>query len=315
MNFLIRNRIYAFLALLIIVPLIVDPLYLHLSIRSVVYSIVVMGFTLFVGFTGQISLGHAAFFGLGAYLSGILNKPGVITDEGVPFLLSILIATLIVGLIGFVVGISVLHTQGHYLALASIAVAMIIYVLVKNADITGGPSGLIGIPKPEIFGFTFSEGYSFYYLALTCAIIGYLILHRLIHSRTGDALRAIANNELAAQSLGIPVFRYKVLSFTVSVLFAAFAGALFGHYDGFIGPEQMNINVSILFLTMAFVGGIGNLRGAIIGAISLTFLEEFAKVLGDYHVLAYGLLLAIIILYLPKGLVDLPNQTLLRFRR
>lgn len=315
MNFLKSKGVYVFIILLLIVPWILDPLHLHLSIRSLVYVIVVMGFTLFVGFTGQVSLGHAAFYGLGAYLSGMLNKPGVITENGFPFLVSILISTLIVSLIGLIVGLMVLRTKGHYLALASIAVAMIIYVIIKNAEITGGPSGLIGIPEPSIFGFTFSEGYSFYYLALVFAILSYIILQRMINSRTGDALRAIANNELAAQSLGIPVFRYKVLSFTVSVFFASVAGALFGHYDGYIDPEQMTITLSILFLTMAFIGGIGNMKGAIIGAVTLTFLEEYTKGFGDYHVLAYGFLLAIVILYLPKGLVDVPNQIRQLIRR
>jgi len=274
-----------------------------------------MGFTLFVGFTGQVSLGHAAFFGLGAYLSGMFNKPGLITENGFPFLISILLSTVIVSIIGLIVGLMVLRTKGHYLALASIAVAMIIYVIVKNADITGGPSGLIGIPQAKIFGYTFSEGYSFYYLALVFAIGSYIVLQRMISSRTGDALRAIANNELAAQSLGIPVFRYKVLSFTVSVFFAAVAGALFGHYDGYIDPEQMTITLSILFLTMAFIGGIGHMKGAIIGAVVLTFLEEYAKGFGAYHVLAYGLLLVVVILYLPKGLIDLPNQIRQNYRR
>jgi len=123
-------------------------------------------------------------------------------------------------------------------------------------------------------------------------------------------MQAIANNELAAQSLGIPVFRYKVMSFTISVLFAALAGTLLGHYDGFVDPDRLGTNSSILFLIMAFVGGIGSLPGALLGAFSLTIMEEYAQEFGQYNVLAYGLMLALVILFMPKGLIALVQRVL-----
>ncbi|CAK7064930.1 branched-chain amino acid ABC transporter permease [Pseudomonas sp. S 311-6] len=297
------NRKYlaalAAILLLLLPALLNDPFITHLSIRAATYAIVVMGLTLFVGCTGQISLGHAAFFGLAAYISGILAKAGV------PYLLAALGATAATGLVGALVGMIVLRTSGHYLALASIAVAVIIQTLIKNATITGGPSGLTAIPAPEFWGFELDGGLSYYYYVLIIMALGLLILHRIVASRTGDALQAIANNELAAQSLGIPVFRYKVLSFTISVLFAAFAGTLLAHYDGFIDPDRLGTNVSILFLIMAFVGGIGSLPGALLGAFSLTIMEEYAQEFGEYNVLVYGLMLALVILFMPKGLISL----------
>ena len=290
-------------ALLAILPLVLnDPFLTHMGIRATTYAIVVMGLTLFIGYTGQISLGHAAFFGLSAYISGILMK------SGFPFLGSVAVATISVGILGLIVGLIVLRTRGHYLALASIAVAVIVQVLVKNSSITGGPSGLTAVPGPNLFGWNLVSDLSYYYLVLLCMIVSFIILRRITDSRTGDALRSIANNELAAQSLGIPIFRYKVLSFTISTMFAAFAGTLFVHYDGFIDPDRLGLNISILFFVMAFIGGIGNLYGSIIGAFAITFLEEYSQAFGDYNVLVYGFLLALAILFLPKGLCDIPNQ-------
>lgn len=289
-------------AALVLIPLLLnDPFLTHMGIRAATAAIVVMGLTLFIGYTGQISLGHAAFFGLAAYISGILMK------SGFPFLASVVIATVSVGILGCIVGLMVLRTSGHYLALASIAVGIILQVLVKNSDITGGPSGLTAVPSPSFFGWTLNSDIMYYYMVLACMILGFLILRRLTDSRTGDALRSIANNELAAQSLGIPVFKYKVLSFTISTMFAAFAGTLFVHYDGFIDPDRLGLPISIFFFVMAFVGGIGNLYGSIIGAFAITILEEYAQGFGNYNVLIYGFLLAMVILFLPKGLCDLPN--------
>lgn len=292
----------AAIAALVLIPLILnDPFLTHMGIRATTAAIVVMGLTLFIGYTGQISLGHAAFFGLAAYISGILMK------SGFPFLGAVAIATVSVGILGCIVGLIVLRTSGHYLALASIAVGVILQTLVKNSSITGGPSGLTAVPSPSLFGWTLSSDLMYYYMVLVCMIIGFVILRRITESRTGDALRSIANNELAAQSLGIPVFKYKVLSFTISTMFAAFAGTLFVHYDGFIDPDRMGLPISIFFFVMAFIGGIGNLYGSIIGAFAITILEEYAQGFGNYNVLVYGLLLAIVILFLPKGLSDLPN--------
>ncbi len=299
------NKKYAnwlLIAALAILPIALnDPFFTHMGIRATTYAIVVMGLTLFIGYTGQISLGHAAFFGLAAYISGILMK------SGFPFMGSVAVATISVGILGCIVGLIVLRTSGHYLALASIAVGVIVQVLVKNSDITGGPSGLTAIPSPSLFGWRLLDDLHYYYLVLFCMIVGFVILRRITESRTGDALRSIANNELAAQSLGIPVFRYKVLSFTISTMFAAFAGTLFVHYDGFIDPDRLGLNISIFFFVMAFIGGIGNLYGSIIGAFAITILEEYSQAFGPYNVLVYGLLLAIVILFLPKGLCDIPN--------
>ncbi len=291
------------IALLVTLPLLLnDPFFTHMGIRATTYAIVVMGLTLFIGYTGQISLGHAAFFGLAAYISGILVK------SGFPFLGAIVIATVSVGILGLIVGLIVLRTSGHYLALASIAVAVIVQVLIKNSSITGGPSGLTAIPGPSLFGWSLPSDLWYYYFVLICMIAGFIILRRVTDSRTGDALRSIANNELAAQSLGIPVFRYKVLSFTISTMFAAFAGTLFVHYDGFIDPDRLGLNISIFFFVMAFIGGIGNLYGSIIGAFAITILEEYSQAFGQYNVLVYGLLLALVILFMPKGLCDIPAQ-------
>ncbi|AZR83734.1 branched-chain amino acid ABC transporter permease [Bordetella pertussis] len=290
------------LVLIALPALLNDPFITHLGVRAATYAIVVMGLTLFAGYTGQISLGHAAFFGLAAYLSGMMAKAGV------PYLVSVPVATAAVGVLGCLVGMLVLRTSGHYLALASIAVAVIVQAIIKNSTITGGPSGLTAVPAPDFFGWSLTSDLGYYYYVLLCMFAGFVILRRVIDSRTGDALQAIANNELAAQSLGIPVFRYKVLSFTISTLFAAFAGTLFVHYDGFIDPDRLGIHVSVLFLIMTFVGGIGNIYGSVIGAFALTIIEECAQEFGQYNILVYGLLLALVILFLPKGLVDLPNK-------
>lgn len=312
MTDLINKKLFPIIALaaLILIPLVMDnPFLTHMGIRAATFAIVIMGLTLFIGYTGQISLGHAAFFGLGAYLSGMMVKAGV------PYPAAMLMAVAGVSLLGYIVGLIVLRTRDDYLALASIAVAVIIQVIIKNADITGGPSGLTAVPPPSLFGWEIASDLAYYYYVVFAMVMGFIILKHIIESRTGDALQAIANNELAAQSLGIPVFRYKVLSFTVSTAFAALAGVLFVHYDGFIDPDRLGIDVSVLFLIMVFIGGIGSLYGSIVGAFSLTIISEYAQEFGQYNILVYGLLLAVIILFLPKGLVDIPRKLRLRLSK
>lgn len=290
------------LAALLVPALLNDPFLTHLFTRAATYSIVVMGLTLFIGYTGQISLGHAAFFGLAGYISGILSKIGL------PFMISAAGAVALVGCIGLIVGIMVLHTKGNYLALASIAVGIIVEVLIKNLDWTGGPTGLTGIPAASLFGFDIPGNAAYYYMVLVLATAGFLVLRRLTRSRIGDALLAIANNEIAAESLGINVFRYKILSFTISTIYAAIAGVLVAHYDNYMSPDLLNLKTSILFFVMAYIGGIGNIWGSVIGALFLTLLSEYTQDFGDYNVLIYGVLLALIIRFLPHGLCDLPNQ-------
>lgn len=302
-----KKIIMAIVVALLLIPFLINDSFItHLGIRAATYAIVVMGLTLFVGYTGQISLGHAAFFGLAAYISGILTK------YGVPYVGAVVTATVVVGALGTIVGLIVLRTNGHYLALASIAVAVIIQTLIKNSTITGGPSGLTSIPSPSFFGYSMNSDLMYYGYVLLSMTIGIVILQRIVSSRIGDALQAIANNELAAQSLGIAVFWYKVLSFTISVMFAAFAGTLFGHYDGFIDPDRLSIHISILFLIMAFVGGVGNLYGALLGAFTLTILEEYSQEFGQFNVLVYGAMLALVILFMPKGLIYLVKRLVAR---
>ena len=298
------------LAVLLVLPLAIqDDYLLHIMIRSMIYALVVMGLTLFIGYTGQVSIGHSAFYGGAGYIAGLM------AIAGYGLLASWLTAVAVIGLAGLLIGLVVLHTKGNYLALASIAIAIMVVTLVKNIDVTGGPTGLTGIPKISLLGYKIASEVQFYYLALTSLCTGFIVLRRLIDSRFGDAMLAIANNDLAAQALGINIYHYKILSFSISAVYAAAAGVLAAYYDGYVSPEHVSLDLSILFFVMAYIGGIRSLYGAILGAFVLTFLSEFAQDFGNYNTLMYGVLLALIVRFMPTGIYDAPRVAYRNLKR
>lgn len=261
-------------------------------------TMLALGLNLLLGFAGQISLGHAAFFGLGAYISGVLTANHAFNPW-----LAIVIAALVVGVLAFVIGFPILKLKGHYLAMATLGFGIIIYIVFnETVDVTGGPSGLPGIPNLSLGGMVFDTDLKNYYLIWFFTLMTMLLSVNLLDSRIGRALRAIHGSEVAARVLGANVRLLKVQVFTLSAVISALAGSLYAHTMTFISPASFGFNFSVELVTMVIVGGLGSIYGSFLGAAILTLLPEFLRAVHDYDIVVYGLLLIIMTMYLPGGL-------------
>jgi branched-chain amino acid transport system permease protein len=255
---------------------------------------------LLLGYAGQISLGHAAFFGLGAYISGILT-----TRFGFDPWVALAIAAVASGGVAFVIGFPILKLKGHYLAMATLGFGIIIYIIFnETVAITGGPSGLSGIPNIHILSFVFDNDLSNYYLIWIITLTVMLLSINLSQSRIGRALRAIHDSEVAARVMGVNARILKVQIFAVSALISAVAGSLYAHTMTFISPTSFGFNFSVELVTMVIIGGLGSIYGSFLGAAILTVLPEFLRVLQDFDIIVYGLMLILMTMYMPGGLIS-----------
>jgi len=296
-----RNKIYLILYALgiFVIPVFLRNNY-HLMVLNVtaLNIVVVIGLNLLIGYAGQISLGHAAFFGLGAYLSGILT-----TTYGFPVGPTMILAVLITGTVAYVIGIPTLKLEGHYLVMATLGFNIIVYIMMIQLDrVTGGPSGFAGIPPLRIGGFVFNSDRKIYYLFWTISVGVLLLSLNLIRSRVGRAMAALSHNEVAAKCAGIDTEKYKINLFACSAALASLAGSLYAHYITFISPGTFSIFYSLQIVTMVLVGGMGSLWGSVFGAFLLTLLPEFLHGVKDFSVLIHGLVLMGVLVFFPQGL-------------
>jgi branched-chain amino acid transport system permease protein len=271
-------------------------------------AIVCVGLNLLIGFAGQISLGHAGFFGLGAYTSAILS-----TKYGWPSSVALFAAAALVGAIALALGRPILRLRGHYLAMATLGLGIIIAVVIATEErLTGGPDGMSVAPL-GIFGAAL-EGERVWYWVVGALLIGTVWLaFNLIDSPLGRALRAIHGSEVAAEAMGVDIARAKVLIFVVSAVLAAVAGSLTAHYAGFITPGRVGFLHSIELVTMVVLGGMASTWGAVVGAAILTALPQLLTVFKDYESLVFGVVLMATMIFLPRGLV--PTLARLGVRR
>ncbi len=299
---------YAFLGVLVLAaPLMLDEYYLSQLTFVAIYGIAGLGLMLLAGYTGQISLGHAAFLASGAYTEAILQS------YGVPFVISLPAAAVVSGALGLAVGLPALRLSGIYLAIATLAFAFIIEeILVRWESLTHGNFGII-VESLEIGPIAIDEEWKFYYVCIGILILVMLGAINLLRSRTGRALAAIRDSEVAAQSLGIDLAKYKTIAFVVSAALTGVAGALYAHRILFVSPEQFTIMVSVELLVLVVVGGLGSMHGAIFGAVFIVMLPQaivLAKdVLGvsassqaSLNAGLYGLMLVLFMLFEPQGL-------------
>ncbi|MBN1866045.1 branched-chain amino acid ABC transporter permease [Candidatus Sumerlaeota bacterium] len=264
------------------------------------YALICIGLSLLMGYAGQISLGHAAFYAIGAYTSAVLCtrlgwSPWVAVWAGVA--LSMLIA--------WVVGIPSLRLHGHYLAMATLAFGEIVSVVAKAwIRVTGGPSGLGNIPLLSAFGHrlkTYGTDTQTFYVVWAVVLIGLVLAINLIHSRVGRALRSIHDGEIPANVLGVATASYKVKVFVLSAAYASVAGSLYVHVTGYINPSPFGVENSILFVIMVIVGGMRTVWGAVVGACVMGVLSELLADLETWRFLVYGVVLLLIMLFLPQG--------------
>jgi len=295
-----RHGGLAVLALVIaLLPLSLPNRYFYdVAILMGLNAIVCVGLNLLIGFAGQISLGHAGFFGLGAYASAILS-----TNYGWPSVVALIAAAALVGVLALALGRPILRLKGHYLAMATLGLGIIIAVVIATEErLTGGPDGMSVAPL-VLFGVAL-QGERVWYWLVGALLLGTVWLaFNLIDSPLGRALRAIHGSEVAAEAMGIDIARAKLLIFVVSAILAALAGSLTAHYAGFITPGKVGFLHSIELVTMVVLGGMASTYGAVAGAAILTALPQLLTVFKDYESLVFGVVLMATMIFMPRGLV------------
>lgn len=273
--------------------------YTSLMIFIGINTIVTVGLCLLMGYTGQVSLGQAAYYGLGAYFSAVLSK----TYDVNPWL-AMLIAAAATGAFAYVIGYPIFRLRGNYLAMATLGIGIIMWILFRQlSQFTGGPDGMAGIPFLSIGGFVFDTSFKRYFLVWGFCLAILLISQNIVNSRSGRALRAIHGSESAAESIGIDVDKFKVKVFVLSAVYASVAGSLFVHHLRFVSPQPFDFLASVKFVVMAVIGGLASIWGAIFGAGSTRILsDELLLRFGEWDVVIYGAILMLIMIFMPEGL-------------
>jgi branched-chain amino acid transport system permease protein len=276
--------------------------YIDVMVFAGIFSLVCIGLSMLMGYAGQISMAQAAFFGIGAYCSGILTS-----RFGLNPWLAMPVGMLLAAAVAWLLGIPALRLKGHYLAMATLGFGTIVHIILsEEVNWTGGPSGMSDIPGLSIAGFKLTSEIAYYYLVWSAVFLGLLFCFLVLHSRVGRALRAIHEEETAAEAMGVPTARLKVQVFVLSAVLAAFAGSLYTHYVTFLNPGSFNLMWSIRFMLMVMVGGMQSLWGALLGTVLMTFVgNEWLQVFADFDILVYGAILLVVALFLPRGLVSL----------
>jgi len=285
-------------ALILLLPTFSGYYVIHNLIFAGINIIAVLGLGLLVGFSGQVSIGHAAFYGIGAYASAILTM-----SLGLSFWLALPLSGAIAGVAGLLLAIPSLKVAALFLVMTTIGFSMIVWLIMLQWEgLTNGPNGIIGIPSPTIAGWALDSPTKYYYLVLVFAALAVWLMNRIVKSSIGLRLMAIFDQEEAAKAVGVNTTHFRVLAFVVSSIFAGVAGSLYAHYVTFIHPENFDIWISVIFLVMAVFGGQRSIPGITASAIILTFATEYFRVFGNYRMIGYGLFLAVCMIYFPDGI-------------
>ena len=296
--FLLKNLTYSY------------KYYLFVLNIAGIYIILTVGLDLLSGYTGLISLGHAAFLAIGAYASAIL-----VDQVGIPFIFSLIICPLIVGLFGFFIGFPALRITGMYLGLTTMGFGFIVKrLIIAFRDWTQGAGGL-EVSSPIIFGYTFKSDWDNYFLISSFAVLAVVVSRRIGKSKIGRAFMAIRDSEQAAEASGVNLAKYKMLAFFISGIFAGLAGVLFAHTSNFISTDHFDILLSVYFIIMVLVGGASSIYGAVLGTLFIVLLDylfvpqingwiqEFLNIEGgDIQSLLFGLIMLLFVIFQPTGL-------------
>lgn len=300
----------ALLVMVLVLPILFkDAFYQHIFITAAMNIILAVSLGIIIGYLGELSLAHGAFYGIGAYTSAL-----VMIKLSLPFIPAFLLSVFFSGLMGFLIGIPALRLSGPYFAIATIGFQGIVILLIINmVDLTRGPMGLPGIPSPgaiDLFGVTISfEGkVPFYYLTIAVMFLVLFLTRNLITNKFGQAFIATREDPLLASSIGVDPRKYRMLAFTVSAAMAGAAGSLYAHYALFISPDSFHLGESVYIATMVIIGGQGTIIGPIIGAVLLTALPEALRFTGDLQFVLYGLMLMVVVVFMPKGVFGIIGQ-------
>ena len=273
--------------------------YLQVVTLAYIWAIATYGLNIILGFAGQLSLAHAGFFGVGAYTVGLLG-----TGAGVSFWIGLPAAVALSALAGYAVGSLCLRSKGHYFAIFTLAVGIIIHLVIQKWEsLTHGPIGVIGIQGPTALGpIDVGSSAARCYIVLACLVVSIAVSVRIVHSSLGRRLMAVRESEALAASVGIDVMRTKRTAFTLSAAFAGLAGALYAGYIGYLGPEVASVEVTFNTLLYLMVGGLGTISGPLIGTFIVYGLSQILQVLQDYQMIVFGAALVLLIVFMPGGL-------------
>ena len=297
----INKQILLLTFILIITPFILqNDFHFEIAILAILNAIICIGLNLLMGYAGQVSLGHGAFAGLGAYISVVL-----VSNYELPPLFSIFISILIMAILAFIISKPILNLKGHYLAMATLGIGIIINIVLEVEDeLTGGTDGM-SVDSFTVFGFEFAESIHWYILVAVLLVFFIWMFENLINSPFGRLLRSIHDSEKAASSVGINVPHYKSIIFVISVVIATIAGSLYAFFSGFISPAEASFTHSIELVVMVVLGGLGRVYGAIFGAVILTVLPQLLTAFEDYETLVFGSIIILVMIFMPKGIASL----------
>jgi branched-chain amino acid transport system permease protein len=304
-----KKHLLALLALAVILflPPFLKNYGVYMFTTWLIYVIATMGLNLTVGFAGQKSLGHAAFFGIGAYTVAIAMKAGISWWVGLPAAMALCFV------IGLALGFPALRVQTIYLAFATLGFNTAVWLVMRNEEwLTGGTFGLNGIARPEIFGFSLKDGLPYYYFVLAIAAIAIGLLWCLLRSPWGKAFQALRDNPIRAESLGIDTRSYTLLSFAIGAVFAGIAGVLFASLVDFIEPAPFAVGASIMMYLMVVVGGAGYfwgpLLGALVGMVVPEWIRDVFPALANWYLPIFGVVVILMMVWLPDGLMSIPDR-------
>lgn len=302
----ISNQILALTAILLIAPFsFSNDFYFEIAILSILNALICIGLNLLMGYAGQVSLGHGAFAGLGAYVSVVLTS-----NYGLSPLFSIFISIITMGVLAFIISKPILKLKGHYLAMATLGIGIIINIVLEvEEELTGGVDGM-SVDSFSVFGYEVYSSLTWYILCAVLLVFTIWSFENLINSPFGRLLRSIHDSEKAADSVGIDVSFYKSIVFVISVVIASIAGSLYAFYSGFISPQEASFSHSIELVVMVVLGGLGRIYGAVIGAVILTILPQLLAAFEDYETLIFGCIIMFIMIFMPKGIVSLYDKVI-----
>lgn len=302
MDFIKKNIILVIAALLLALPFFMSSYHqMRLLTTLGIYLIITMGLNLLLGYTGLVSIGQAGIYGIAGYTSGLL-----MVKAGFGFWTAALVTLLVGAVAGLLIGVITLKLNHAYLAIVTLGMALMVQTVALNwRSLTGGFEGLQPIPKPELFGYVIRNQTYLLFGVLAIDIAVYLLLRNLLRSKFGRSLRAVRDDSIAASMMGINVRNIRLMSFTISSVLASLAGALYAGIYGGLFPDYFSMDLSVLFLCMVVLGGMGTQAGPIIGAVFITYGLEWLSFLGEGQMLVYGILIVTVCVLKPAGIFGL----------
>ncbi|HET7096582.1 MAG TPA: branched-chain amino acid ABC transporter permease [Casimicrobiaceae bacterium] len=304
-----RPRLVALVVALVaiaVLPSFLKGYGVYLMTLFCVYLMATMGLNLTVGYAGQMSLGQAAFFGIGAYLAAILLKLGL------PFFAVLPVAALACFIVGLALGFPALRVQHHYLAFATLGFNVLVYLAMRNEEkITGGTFGISGIPRPSLFGYSFDRPLPFFYFTYISVLLLALALWLLLRSPWGRAFAALRDNPIRAESLGVNITAYTLLAFAIGAACAGVGGVYLAALVQFVEPGPFHFSASLTMLLAIIVGGSGRFFGPVLGTVVVVLLPEWLRFMQSWYLAAFGFAVVALMIWLPGGLLSLPE----RFRK